>query len=87
MLDFASAGTYHGPTTEGQKQSQQDGNDACNHARKQRRIATPPDCTCAEAIDNVAADRTTGSNRACNRVSMLTRMRDVNSAADETISR
>jgi len=49
------------------------GNDAW---RNQRRIATPPDCTCTKAIDNVAADRTTGSKRACR-----TRMRDVNSAA------
>ena len=29
------------------------GKDACGHARNQRRIATPPDCTCAKAIDNV----------------------------------
>ena len=29
------------------------GKDACGHARDQRRIATPPDCTCAKAIDNV----------------------------------
>jgi len=39
------------------------------------------------AIDNVAADRTTGSRRACRRVFLLTRMRDVNSAANETINR
>jgi len=63
------------------------GNDACSHARTQRRITTPPDCTCTKAIDNIAANRTTGSRRACRRVSPLTRMRDVNSAADETISR
>jgi len=63
------------------------GNDAWRHARNQRRIATPLDCTCIKAMDNVAADRTTGSRRACRRASLLTRMRDVNSAADETISR
>jgi len=49
-------------------------NDACSHARKQRRIATPPDCTCTKAIDNVAAGRITTSSRACRRVSLLTRM-------------
>jgi len=61
------------------------GNDACSHARNQRRIATPPDCTCTKVIDNVAADRNTGSTRACRRISLLTRMRNINSAADETI--
>jgi len=44
----------------------------------------PPNCTCTKTIDNVAADRATDSS--CRRVSLLTRMRDVNSTADETIS-
>jgi len=61
-------------------------NDAWRHARNQRRIATPPDCTCTKAIDNITADRATDSRRACRRVSLLTSMRDVNGAADETIS-
>ena len=50
-------------------------------------IATPPDCSCTKAIENVAADRDTDSRRARRRVSLLTRMRDVNSDADEIISR
>ena len=62
------------------------GNDACRHAREKRRIATPPNCICTKAIDNVAADRATDSRRAGRRVSLLTRMIDVKSAADETIS-
>ena len=62
-------------------------NDACGNARKQRRIATPPDCSCTKAIDNVAADRATGRRQSCRKVPLLTRMKDVNSAADETISR
>jgi len=57
-------------------------NDAWRHARNQRRIATPPDCTCTKAIDNVAAYRIIVSKRACRRVSLLTRMKDVISAAD-----
>jgi len=61
-------------------------NDAWRHARNQRRIATPPDCTCTKANDNITADRATDSRQACKRVSLLTRMRDVNGAADETIS-
>jgi len=55
------------------------GNDAWRHDRNQRRIVTPPDCTCTKAIDNVAADRATDSRRAGRRVSLLTRMKDVNS--------
>ena len=63
------------------------GNVDCSNASKQRGIATPSDCTCIKAIDNVAADKTTGSRRACRKVSLLTRMRDIDSAADETIRR
>jgi len=62
-------------------------NSASSLARGQRRIANPPDCTCAKAIDNVTTDRIAGNRRACTRVALLTRIRDVNSAADETISR
>ena len=39
-----------------------------------------------KAMDNIAVDRAIGSRRACRRVFLLTRMRDANSAADETIS-
>ena len=60
--------------------------DAWRHARNQRRKATPPDCTWTKVNDNITADRATDSRRACSRFSLLTRMRDVNSAADERIS-
>jgi len=60
---------------------------ANSHPGRQRRIASPPVFICTKAIDNFATDKTTGSRHACTSVSLLTRMSDVNSAADETISR
>jgi len=82
MFGFASAGRGRNPVTEGQKQRQQSWEQG---ARGQLGIATPPDCTRTKAIDNDVTDRITGSRRACTRVSVLKRMREVNSAADETI--
>jgi len=61
-------------------------NDAWRHTRNQRRIATPPDCTCTKTNDNITTDRTTDNRPVCRRVSLLTRMRDANGAANETIS-
>jgi len=65
------------------------GNGASSHARRHWRIATPPDCTFTKAIHDVAMNtgRTDGSRRACTRGSLLTRMRDVNSATGEIIRR
>jgi len=87
MLDCARQVVTTARRWRGRSRVNRTGNGACGLARNQRRIAIPPVCTCTKAIDYVAADRTTGSRRACRRVSLLTRMRDVNSAADETISR
>ena len=59
-------------------------NDAWRHTRKHRRMTTPSDCTYTK--DNITADRGTERKWACGRVSRLTKMRDVNGAADERIS-
>jgi len=61
-------------------------NKTWRHARNQRRITIPPDYTYTRVIDNVVPDSVTDSRQTCSKVSLLTRMRDVNSAADETIS-
>ena len=88
MLGFALAGRDRDPVTErlGRSRDNKPGNSASSPAREQRSIATPPNCTCTKAIDNDATDRIAGDRRACTRVSLLTKMRDVNSVADETIS-
>jgi len=49
-------------------------------------LPPPPDCTWTETNENITAYRVTDTRRTCRRVSLLTRMRDVNGAADETIS-
>jgi len=87
MLGFASVGRDRNRSRGDRSRGSRTGNSASSPARGQQRNATPPDCICTKAIDNVTADRVAGNRRDCTRVCLLKRMRDVNSATDETITR